>query len=73
MAQNNAADEVECKNDLYANLGDELTNDNGKSLGTLNRVRAAYDFCEFKTASGKTVQRDVSDVISFANGAYSFN
>jgi hypothetical protein len=61
------------KNDLYANLGDELTNGNGKSLGVLRRVRAAYDFCEFETASGKTVQRDVSDVLSWVNGAYDFN
>ena len=61
------------KNDLYAHLGDELTNDNGMSLGTLDRVRAAYDFCEFKTQDGKTVRRDVDDILNFANNGYSFD
>jgi hypothetical protein len=74
MKQNTTADDAPSeKNDLYSFLGDELTNGNGKSLGTLTRVRAAYDFCEFETLSGKTVRRDVSDVIDFANGAYDFN
>jgi len=61
-----------CKNDLYANLGDELTNDNNVSLGTLDRVRAAYDTCEFITASGKRVTRDVDDVLNAIENGYTF-
>jgi len=65
-------EDINCKNDLYAYLGDELTNDNGMSLGTLDRVRAGYDFCEFETASGKTVRRDVSDILTHLDNGYGF-
>ena len=64
--------EYNSKNDLYANLGDELTNGDGTSLGTLQRVRAAYDFCEFEAASGKTVRRDVSDVLAAIDNGFGF-
>ena len=72
-AQQATTDAPTEKNDLYAHLGDELTNDNGMSMGTLQRVRAAYDFCEFETASGKTVRRDVSDILTQLQNGYSFN
>lgn len=74
MEQNNAANGVETKNDLYAFLGDELSNsDMGQSLGTLDRVRAAYDFCEFKMPDGKRVRRDVSDIFTHLENGYTFN
>ena len=71
-AQNATTDAPTEKNDLYAHLGDELTNDNGMSMGVLRRVRAAYDFCEFETASGKTVRRNNEDIFTMLENGYSF-
>lgn len=71
-AQNATTDAPTQKNDLYAHLGDELTNGNGKSLGELVRVRAGYDFCHFETASGKTVKRDNDKIFAFLQDGYSF-
>lgn len=73
MEAQQATTEVSCKNDLYAFLGDELFNsDRGMSMGTLRRVRAAYDFCEFETVDGKTVRRDVSEVMAHLENGYTF-
>jgi hypothetical protein len=61
------------KNDLYAELGNELTNDDlGESRGTLQRVRAGYDFCEFETASGETVRREVDEVLAALDNGFTF-
>lgn len=61
------------KNDLYAFLGEELTHDSrGRSRGTLVRVRAAYDFCEFEVPGGKTVKRDCHEVFQAIENGYTF-
>ena len=67
------SDEINNKNDLYAHLGDELSNDDaGQSRGTLCRVRAGYDFCEFEVNGGKTIRRDVSEVMNALENGYTF-
>ena len=71
-AQNASTDAPTEKNDLYAFVGDELTNDNGMSMGTLTRVRAGYDFCHFETASGKSVRRNNEDIFTMLRTGYSF-
>jgi hypothetical protein len=62
-----------CKNDLYGHLGEELAHtDRGRSRGVLRRVRAAYDFCHFEVAGGKTVRRDVDEVLAAIENGYEF-
>jgi hypothetical protein len=74
MSETMQSDDVPTeKNDLYAHLGDELTNGNGKSMGTLQRVRAGYDFCHFETASGKVVKRDNEKIFNWLQNGYTFN
>lgn len=66
-------DDVTEKDDLYAFIGDELRlADAGRSRGVLTRVRAAHDFCHFETVSGKTVRRDVDEVLSALDNGYTF-
>jgi len=74
MAQNDAAsDDVSTKNDLYAFLGQDLRDDSrGRTRGVLRRVRAAYDFCEFEVPGGKTVRRDVDEVLTALENGYEF-
>lgn len=70
-AENASNDAPTQKNDLYSFIGNDLRVD-GKSVGTLTRVRAAYDFCEFETASGKSVRRDNDDIFTMLDNGCSF-
>jgi hypothetical protein len=72
MSANDAKPET--KNDLYAHLGETLSNDaRGVSLGTLDRVRAGYDFAEFIMPDGERVRRNIDDIFTHLENGYSFN
>ena len=73
MVRHTEADDGIDKDDLYAFEGQELQNtERGRSRGILRRVRAAYDWCEFETVSGKTVRRDVDEIADALSNGYEF-